>query len=233
MSQPPLFRRWPPRNRELIQLYSMNTPNGIKVALALEEMRIPYEAHTIDITKGDQHRPEFLWINPNGKIPALYDPEGPDGHPVSLMESAAILIYLAEKTGEYIPLDPEGKSACLQWLFFQMGHIGPMFGQFGHFYLFARDKCDHPYPLQRYTDETRRLLGVLEQHLAHHDFMLGGSYSIADMAIGPWVDCLETFYQAGDHLKLDDFPQVNGWLERCTQRPNYRIASQVCSLGKQ
>lgn len=231
MSQPPLFRRWPPRNRELIQLYSMNTPNGIKVALALEEMRIPYEAHTIDITKGDQHRPEFLWINPNGKIPALYDPEGPDGHPVSLMESAAILIYLAEKTGEYIPLDPEGKSACLQWLFFQMGHIGPMFGQFGHFYRFARDKCDHPYPLKRYTDETRRLLGVLEQHLAHHEFMLGGSYSIADMAICPWVDCLETFYQAGDHLQLKDFPQVNDWLERCTQRPNYRIASQVCSPG--
>lgn len=233
MSQPPLFRRWPPRNRELIQLYSMNTPNGIKVALALEEMRVPYEAHTIDITKGDQHRPEFLWINPNGKIPALYDPEGPDGHPVSLMESAAILIYLAEKTGEYIPLDPEGKSACLQWLFFQMGHIGPMFGQFGHFYLFARDQCDHPYPLKRYTDETRRLLGVLEQHLAHHDFMLGGSYSIADMAICPWVDCLETFYQAGDHLSLSDFPEVNDWLERCTQRPNYRIASQVCSPSKQ
>lgn len=229
MSQPPIFRRWPPRNKELIQLYSMNTPNGIKVALALEEMRLPYETHTIDITQGDQHHPEFLWINPNGKIPALYDPEGPDGHPVTLMESAAILIYLAEKTGDYIPLDPEGKSACLQWLFFQMGHIGPMFGQFGHFYVYARDKCDHPYPVKRYTDETRRLLGVLEQHLAHHEFMLGGSYSIADMAIVPWVDCLETFYQARQHLQLDEFPQVNRWLERCTQRPNYRIASQVCS----
>lgn len=228
MSQPPIFRRWPPRNKELIQLYSMNTPNGIKVALALEEMRIPYEAHTVDIGEGDQHTPEFLWINPNGKIPALYDPDGPDGRPISLMESAAILIYLAEKTGEYIPLDPDGKSACLQWLFFQVGHIGPMFGQFGHFYVYARDECDHPYPVKHYGDETRRLLGVLERHLAGRDYMLGSSFSIADMAICPWVDCLEGFYHAGKHLKLTEFPAVGDWLERCTQRPNYRIASRVC-----
>lgn len=228
MSQPPIFRRWPPREPELIQLYSMNTPNGIKVAQALEEMHLPYEPHTVNILEDDQHTPEFQWINPNGKIPALYDPDGPDGRPISLMESAAILIYLAEKTGTFMPLDPDGKSACLQWLFFQMGHIGPMFGQFGHFYVYAQDKCDHPYPVQRYGNETRRLLGVLEQHLNNRDYMLGESFSIADMAIAPWVDCLEIFYHAGKHLKLQEFPAVNRWVKRCTERPSYGIARRVC-----
>jgi len=231
MHHPPIFRRWPAREPQIIQLYSLNTPNGIKVAWALEEMRLPYEPHTIDIGKGDQHTPEFLWINPNGKIPALYDPEGPDSHPISLMESAAILLYLAEKTGEFIPLDPEGKSACMQWLFFQMGHIGPMFGQFGHFFVYAKDKCDHPYPTERYSNETRRLLGVLETHLKNHDYMLGDSFSIADMAVCPWVDCLETFYKAGEHLQLRDFPAVGEWLERCTERPSYRVASRVCDFN--
>lgn len=228
MSQPPIFRRWPPREPELIQLYSMNTPNGIKVAQALEEMHLPYEPHTVNILEGDQHTPEFLWVNPNGKIPALYDPDGPDGRPISLMESAAILVYLAEKTGTFMPLDPDGKSACLQWLFFQMGHIGPMFGQFGHFFVYARDKCDHPYPVQRYSNETRRLLGVLEHHLDNRNYLLGESFSIADMAIAPWVDCLDTFYQAGKHLKLKEFPAVHRWLERCTERPSYGIARRVC-----
>ncbi len=228
MSQPPIFRRWPPREPELIQLYSMNTPNGIKVAQALEEMHLPYEPHTVNILEGDQHTPEFQWINPNGKIPALYDPDGPDGHPISLMESAAILLYLAEKTGTFMPVDPDGKSACLQWLFFQMGHIGPMFGQFGHFYVYARGKCDHPYPIQRYSDETRRLLEVLERHLNNRDYMLGESFSIADMAIAPWVDGLETAYQAFKHLKLHEFPAVYRWLARCTERPSYGIARRVC-----
>lgn len=229
MTQPPILRRWPPHEPGIIQLYSMNTPNGIKVSWALEEMHLPYEPHTINILEGDQHRPEFLWINPNGKIPALYDPEGPDGHPVSLMESAAILIYLAEKTGRFMPVDPEGRSACLQWLFFQMGHIGPMFGQFGHFYVYARDQCDHPYPLQRYGKETQRLLGVLEGHLSDRDYILGESISIADMAIVPWVDCLESSYRAGGHLELDAFPAVNRWLERCTRRPAYAVAERVCA----
>lgn len=228
MSQPPIFRRWPPHEPGIIQLYSMNTPNGIKVAQALEEMHLPYEPHTVDINQGDQHAPEFLWINPNGKIPALYDPEGPDGRPISLMESAAILIYLSEKTGEFAPLDPDGKSACLQWLFFQMGHIGPMFGQFGHFYVYARDKCDHPYPIKRYGDETRRLLGVLERHLTNRGYMLGESFSIADMAIAPWVDCLGRFYNAREALKLWEFPAVEAWLERCTGRPSYAVALEVC-----
>lgn len=232
MSQPPIFRRWPPREPGIIQLYSMNTPNGIKVAQALEEMHLPYEPHTIDITQGDQHEPEFLWINPNGKIPALYDPEGPDGRPISLMESAAILIYLAEKTGTFAPMDPDGKSACLQWLFFQMGHIGPMFGQFGHFYVYARDKCEHPYPVKRYSDETRRLLAVLERHLTNRDYMLGESFSIADMAIAPWVDGLERFYDARATLKLWEFPAVYEWLERCTQRPSYAVALEVCDPKK-
>ncbi|MGD8174407.1 glutathione S-transferase N-terminal domain-containing protein [Marinimicrobium sp. ARAG 43.8] len=228
MSTPPIFRRWPPREPGIIQLYSMNTPNGIKVAQALEEMHLPYEPHTINIMEGDQHTPEFQWINPNGKIPALYDPDGPDGRPISLMESAAILTYLAEKTRTFMPMDPDGKSACLQWLFFQVGHIGPMFGQFGHFYVYARDKCEHPYPIQRYSDETRRLLGVLERHLKGRAYMLGESFSIADMAIAPWVDCLEIFYKAGEHLKLKEFPSVNAWLGRCTERSSYQTARRVC-----
>lgn len=229
MHKPPVANRWPAKYPNIIQLYSMNTPNGIKVALALEEMQLAYEPHTVDITKGDQHTPEFKTINPNSKIPALYDPNGPDDHPISLMESAAILLYLAEKTGEFIPLDHSGKSACIQWLFFQMGHIGPMFGQFGHFYVYAKDDCTHPYPLKRYTDETRRLLGVLEQHLDARGYMLGESFSIVDMAICPWVDCLETFYQAREQLGLEDFPSVADWLERCTRRPAYGLASKVCA----
>lgn len=230
MHNPPIFRRWPARNRNIIQLYSLNTPNGIKVALALEEMHLPYEPHTINILEGDQHTPEFMSISPNGKIPALYDPNGPDDHPISLMESAAILLYLSRKTGEYAPLDAAGRSACEQWLFFQMGHIGPMFGQFGHFYVYARDKCDHPYPTDRYAKETRRLLGVLEHHLAGRDYMLGESYSIADMSICPWVECLGRFYKAGDFLRLKEFSAVNDWLARCTERPAYARARDVCAL---
>ncbi|MDO3383903.1 glutathione S-transferase N-terminal domain-containing protein [Gilvimarinus algae] len=222
--------RWPASHPSHIQLYSMNTPNGIKVALALEEMHLAYEPHTINILEGDQFSEAFKVINPNSKIPALIDPNGPDDHPISLMESGAILRYLADKTGEFIPLDRAGKSACDQWLYFQVGHIGPMFGQFGHFFKYARDKCDHPYPLKRYTDETRRLLGVLEHHLERHEYMLGESYSIADMAIVPWVECLGGFYQASEPLQLDEFKAVNRWQQACTSRPAYGKAREVCSL---
>ncbi len=221
-------QRWPARHPQRMQLYSMNTPNGIKVALALEEMHLPYEPHTVNILKGDQHDEAFKVLNPNGKIPALLDPQGPDDHPITLMESCAILRYLAEKSGEYIPLDRAGKSACEQWLFFQAGHIGPMFGQFGHFFVYAADQCDHPYPLRRYTDETRRLLDVLEQHLARHEYMLGESYSIADMSICPWVACLADTYHASEHLGLAEFSRVGQWLAQCTSRPAYVRAREVC-----
>lgn len=223
-----VHQRWPARHPERLQLYSMNTPNGIKVALALEEMRLPYEAHTVNILEGDQHHEAFAVLNPNSKIPALMDPDGPDDHPLTLMESCAILRYLADKTGDFTPLDKAGKSACEQWLFFEAAHIGPMFGQFGHFYVYAADKCDHPYPLARYTQETRRLLDVLEQHLGRHDYMLGESYSIADMAICPWVECLSTTYNGSEQLGLTDFPRVAGWQQRCTSRPAYARAREVC-----
>lgn len=222
--------RWPAQFPERIQLYSMNTPNGIKVALALEEMRLPYEPHAINILEGEQHEEAFKVINPNSKIPALIDPNGPDHHSISLMESCAILKYLSEKTGDYAPLDKAGKSACDQWLFFQAGHIGPMFGQFGHFYKYAKDQCDHPYPLERYRQETRRLLAVLDKHLSRHDYMLGESYSIVDMAIVPWVDCLSRFYEADDALQLHEFTAVNRWQALCTQRPAYRQALEVCAV---
>ena len=221
--------RWPAKYPGRIQLYSMNTPNGIKIALALEEMGLAYEPHTINILEDDQHTEAFRSLNPNSKIPALIDPDGPDNHPINLMESCAILRYLADKTGEFAPLDKAGKSACDQWLFFQAAHIGPMFGQFGHFYRYASDNCDHPYPLKRYTDETRRLLGVLEQHLVRHMYMLGESYSIVDMAICPWVECLDGFYQARKQLKLEAFPQVQRWLDLCVTRPAYQRARDICA----
>ncbi|WP_041523787.1 glutathione S-transferase N-terminal domain-containing protein [Gilvimarinus agarilyticus] len=223
--------RWPAQHPRRIQLYSMNTPNGIKVALALEEMHLAYEPHTVDITHGDQFCDAFQVINPNRKIPALLDPEGPDDHPISLMESCAILRYLAEKTGEFIPLDKAGKSACEQWLFFQAGHIGPMFGQFGHFYKYAQNDCQDPYPLERYRTETQRLLQVLDRHLQRHDYMLGESYSIVDMAIAPWVDCLERFYEAGEVLGLKQYERTNEWLSHCTRRPAYNRAKDVCAPG--
>lgn len=231
MHLPLLNNRWPAQHPERIQLYSMNTPNGIKVALALEEMHLPYEAHTVDITQGDQFSEAFCSINPNSKIPALADPKGPDGYPISLMESCAILRYLAQKTGEFTPLNRTAKSVCEQWLFFQAAHIGPMFGQFGHFFKFARQDCQDPYPLERYRKESQRLLGVLDKHLQRHHYMLGDSYSIVDMAIAPWVECLESFYQAAEALKLQQFQQLQQWLAQCTARPAYQRAKVVCALS--
>ncbi|MBU2885965.1 glutathione S-transferase N-terminal domain-containing protein [Gilvimarinus agarilyticus] len=222
--------RWPAKHPSFIQLYSMNTPNGIKVALALEEMGLKYEPHLINILEDDQFTQAFKVINPNSKIPALIDPNGPDDHPISLMESGAILRYLADKTGEFTPLDRAGRSACDQWLFFQVGHIGPMFGQFGHFFKYAVESCDHPYPVQRYTNETRRLLGVLDEHLQRHEYMLGESYSIVDMAIVPWVEALTSAYKAAEHLQLADFTSVTRWEATCTARPAYQRARQVCAL---
>lgn len=213
-----------------IQLYSLATPNGQKVSIALEEMNLPYEAITINILKGEQFTPEFIKVNPNSKIPAIVDPDGPGGEPFSAMESGAILVYLAEKTGLFLPKDPFTRSETLQWLFFQMGGIGPMFGQFGHFYKYASEKCTHPYPVERYTNESRRLLGVLEKRLEGRQFLVNEEYTIADMAIVPWVSCLDCAYGAKDHLKLAEFFRVNAWVERILSRPKTAAGMKVCPL---
>jgi GST-like protein len=220
--------KWPIVHPDRIQLYSLATPNGQKVSLALEELELPYEAHRVDVMAGDQFTEEYRAISPNSKIPAIIDPAGPQGRPLVLMESGAILLYLAEKTGRLLPQGPE-KFGYLQWLFFQVGHIGPMFGQFGHFYRYAKDKCDHPYPLQRYQTESQRLLGVLEARLKESEYIGGPLYSIVDISIFPWVDCLGTFYQARDILQLQNFPKVLAWLDRCKARPSYDRGSRVCS----
>lgn len=207
-----------------IQLYSLATPNGQKVSVALEEMGLPYDPHMVNIMQGDQFAESFVKINPNSKIPAIVDGDQ------AIFESGAILMHLAEKSGKFLSHDPKERMETLQWLFFQVGGIGPMFGQFGHFYKYAKDKCDHPYPLERYTKETQRLLGVLEKHLGTRSFMVGESYSIADMAIFPWVLCLDKFYQAGEYLGLKHFKHVNNWLQRILAREATVRGLAVCSL---
>jgi len=218
--------KWPIVDRSKLQLFSLNTPNGIKVALALEELQIPYEAHTVRIGKGEQFSDAFKSISPNSKIPAIVDLDGPGGKPFALMESGAILIYLAERAGRLLPTDPAQRFKCLQWLFFQVGHIGPMFGQFGHFFKYARDKCDHPYPLERYSNEAMRLLGVLETELSDKQYLIG-EYTIADIATVPWVNALSVSYGAADVLHLSEFPRVKAWVDRVTLRPAYQIAKDV------
>jgi len=207
--------KWPAQYPDRIQLYSLGTPNGQKVAIALEEMALPYEAHRIDIMAGDQFTDEFVAINPNSKIPAIVDPNGPKGASLSVFESGAILIYLAEKSGQYLPNDPAARSECLQWLFFPVGGVGPIFGQFGHFYTYAKEKI--PYSIKRYQTEVKRLLGVLEARLQGQDYLVQEDYTIADMATFPWVGALDWAYNAVELLQ--NFPNVVNWYERCRQRP--------------
>lgn len=205
-------------DRSKIQLFSMNTPNGIKVAVALEELGLPYEPHLVNILKGDQHREGFTSISPNQKIPAIVELEGPGLNPLALAESGAILIHLAEKAGRLLPKDAAARLHCLQWLFFQVGHVGPSFGQFGHFFKYVREQVKDPYPLQRYTQESKRLLSVLDRQLSDSEYLLG-EYTIADIATFPWVNALAEHYDAGDALGLADFRNVSGWLARCNARP--------------
>jgi len=219
-------------NTNRIQLYSMATPNGQKASIALEEMGLPYDSHTIDIRNGDQFTDDFIAINPNSKIPAIVDPDGPGGQPISIMESGSILIYLAEKSGMYLSSDARLRNETLQWLFFQVGGVGPMFGQFGHFHRFAGEACQHPYPVERYRKETRRLLGVLEKRLQGRSFLVGEAYSIADMATVPWVKCLDVIYQAKDLVGLDDFSHVNNWVDRVLERPATAKGMTVCSVSR-
>lgn len=213
----------------MIDLYSLATPNGQKVSVMLEELGVDYKPHTVNILKGEQFTPAFIALNPNSKIPVIVDHDGPDGQPITVMESGAILLYLAEKTGQLISADPKIRSETIQWLFFQMASIGPMFGQFGHFYKYAGDRCDHPYPTERYATEARRLLQVLEDRLTTQSWIAGKEYSIADIAIFPWVHCLGHFYQAEDILGLSGYTHVNQWLQQCLSRPAVQRGMPVCS----
>ena len=195
----------------MIDLYTWGTPNGRKASIALEELGLPYNVHKIDIGKGDQFKPEYLAINPNGKIPSIVDPDGPDGRPISVFESGAILIYLAEKTGRLLPKDARGRSVAIQWLMFQMGGVGPMFGQAHHFRRFAPEKI--PYAVDRYSNETKRLYGVLDRRLKESEH-LAGDYSIADIATYPWVSRHE--WQG---VALAEFPSVKRWFDALSARP--------------
>ena len=219
LSQFPIAKRWPAQHPDRIQLYSFPTPNGVKVSIALEELGLPYEAHAVDITKNETWGPEFLSLNPNGKIPSIIDPNGPGGQPIGLFESGAILTYLAEKTGKLLPTDPALRYETLQWTFFQVGHIGPMFGQFGYFFAHGGKDIEDKRPLARYRDEAKRLLALLEQRLQGRQWIMGDEYTIADIAIFPWVRGLTVFYKAGDELGIDALRNVQDWVARAEQRP--------------
>lgn len=215
----PITKKWPARHPERLQLYSLPTPNGVKVSVMLEETALPYEPHLVDFDSNDQATPEFRSLNPNGKIPAILDPEGPGGEPLALFESGAILIYLADKTGRFLARSGAERYETLQWLMFQMAGVGPMFGQLGFFHKFAgRDYADKR-PRDRYVAESRRLLGVLEARLAGRTWIMGDAYGIADMATFPWVRNLVGFYEAGELVGVGSFPRVAEALERFLARP--------------
>lgn len=215
----PITRRWPATHPDRLQLYSLNTPNGVKVSIMLEETGLPYEPHLVDIGANESRTPEFLSLNPYGKIPAIIDPDGPGGAPLGLFESGAILLYLAEKTGQLLPADPARRYETIQWVMFQMGAIGPMFGQVGFFHKFAGREYEDKRPLQRYANETKRLLGVLETRLAGRQWIMGEDYTIADIATLGWVRNLIGFYDAGGLVDYDALTHVPAWLERGLARP--------------
>ena len=219
LSNFPIAQRWPARHPDRIQLYSFPTPNGVKVSIALEEIDLPYEAHTINITKNETWTADFLSLNPNGKIPAMIDPDGPGGKPLGLFESGAILLYLADKSGKLMPQDAARRYETIQWVFFQMGGIGPMFGQFGFFHKFAGKEIADKRPLERYRDESKRLLGVLETRLSGRKWIMDDDYTIADVALIGWVRALTVFYEAGEMLGMDAMPNVNAWRDRVLARP--------------
>jgi GSH-dependent disulfide-bond oxidoreductase len=214
-----ITQKWPVRYPDRLQLYSLPTPNGVKVSIMLEETGLPYEPHLVNFETQDQMTPEFLSLNPNNKIPAILDPNGPEGKPLALFESGAILIYLADKTGQLLPRDPAGRYQTIQWLMFQMGGIGPMFGQVGFFNKFAGKDYADKRPRDRYVAEARRLLGVLNQQLIDRAWIMGEAFGIADVATFPWVNNLIGFYEAGDLVGISDFPQVTRALHAFLARP--------------
>ena len=214
----PISRRWPAQHPDRLQLYSLPTPNGIKVSIALEELALPYEGHRINFGTNDQMSPEFLALNPNNKIPAIIDPDGPGGQPLALFESGAILLYLAEKTGKLLPKDPALRWQAIQWLMWQMGGVGPMFGQLGFFHKFAGKDIEDKRPFERYRAESERLLKVLDQQLEGREWIVG-EYSVADIAIASWVRGINGFYEAGPLVGWDALKNVPAWLERFLARP--------------
>lgn len=227
----PITARWPAAHPDRIQLYSLPTPNGVKASIMLEELGLPYEVHLVDIGKNESKSPEFESLNPNGKIPAMIDPAGPDGEPVAIFESGAILLYLAEKTGRFLPQDATGRWATIQWLFFQVGGLGPMFGQLGFFHKFAGREFEDKRPLERYVAESRRLLGVLDHQLEGRPWIIGDEYTIADIATLGWVNTLLTFYGASDLVGFDDFRNVAAWLERGMSRAAVQRGLKIPARG--
>lgn len=219
LSSFPITRKWPARHPDRIQLYSLNTPNGVKASIMLEETGLPYEPHLVSFRKGDQHSPEFLSLSPNNKIPAIIDPEGPGGAPLPLFESGAILMYLADKAGRFLPRNPARRWTTIQWVFFQVGGVGPMFGQLGFFHHFSGREWEDKRPRDRYAAESRRLLGVIDRHLQGRAWMMGDEYTIADIAIFPLVRNLIHYYEAGDLVGIDDFENVLRVLDAFLARP--------------
>jgi GSH-dependent disulfide-bond oxidoreductase len=231
LSDFPITAKWPAQHPERLQLYSLPTPNGVKVSIMLEETGLPYEAHLVSFDTNDQMSPEFLSLNPNNKIPAIIDPNGPDGKPLPLFESGAILLYLAEKTGQLLPRDAAGRYETIQWLMFQMGGIGPMFGQVGFFHKFAGKDYEDKRPRDRYVNESKRLLGVLEQRLQGRQWIMGDQYTIADIATFPWVRNLVNFYGAGELVGFDGFPNVQRVLAKFVERPAVARGLTIPSRG--
>ncbi len=213
----PIMAKWPPKSLDVIQLYSFPTPNGVKASIMLEETGLPYEAHKVTLSDADVKSPEFLSLNPNNKIPAIIDPNGPDGEPIGLFESGAILLYLAEKTGKFIGSSTSDKHRITQWLMFQMGGVGPMLGQLGFFYKFAGSEIEDPRPRERYINEAKRLLNVVNTQLDGQDW-IAGEYSIADIAIAPWLRALD-FYGAKEVLGWDDYKNAVAYVDRFVERP--------------
>ena len=219
LSDFPITHRWPPIRPDVIQLYTLGTPNGLKVSIALEEMGLDYDAHKISISgPEEQFTPEFLSLNPNNKIPAMIDPNGPDDAPIGLFESGAILLYLGDKTGKFLPTSGAARYHTIQWLMWQMGGVGPMFGQLGYFHHFKGREIEDPRPRERYAAETRRLLGVLDRQLDGRDWITGG-FSIADIATATWVRALEVNYDALEETGRNGFRNVMAWYDRFFARP--------------
>ena len=222
----PITRKWPAEHPDRIQLYSLPTPNGVKVSIALEELGLPYEPHLVSFEKNDQMSPEFLSLNPNNKIPAIIDPDGPDGAPLGLFESGAILVYLADKTGRLLPAGA-ARYETLQWLMFQMGGIGPFFGQVGFFVKFAGKDYEDKRPRDRYVSEAKRLLAVLDKRLEGRAWIMGGEYTIADIATFPWVRNLVGFYGAGELVEFGRFANVKRVLDAFVQRPAVKAGLEI------
>ncbi|MDB5928755.1 MAG: putative glutathione S-transferase [Polaromonas sp.] len=231
LSDFPITQKWPAQHPERLQLYSLPTPNGVKVSILLEETGLAYEPHLVNFQTNDQLTPEFISLNPNNKIPAIIDPDGPGGQPLALFESGAILLYLAEKTGQFIPQDAAGRIETIQWVMFQMGGIGPMFGQLGFFHKFAGKDYEDRRPRDRYVAEAKRLLGVLDQRLEGRDWIMGDAYTIADIASFPWIRNLIGFYEAGELVGINDFPNVLRVLAAFVARPAVARGLEIPKRG--